>query len=240
MPYTVARSWSMVKERRISMSLAPLQRPVAVLFDFDGVVVDSAPVHVDAWDATSLDVLGRRLDDNLRARILGHNSFAIARMICGRDDQKLIAELVERKRRELETAVSAMPVIPGVREYFARLNELKIPFGIASNSPRAFVADALAAVSLAASVVLGCEDAARPKPAPDLYLACAKRLGVSVADHRQILVFEDSTHGLAAVKAAGMVPMGIASQHPIDELLAAGALAAFRDFSEFLVQAGAT
>lgn len=206
--------------------------PTGVLFDFDGVVVDSEDIHVYAWDEATSKVLGEPLSAEFKKTILGHSTSAIARMIAP-NNTKVIQDLIMEKRESLKKNYGKVPLIEGIREFMNRLTSEAIPFGIASNSPRSFVSGVLDAIDLQVGVVLGVEDAQRPKPAPDLYLACAKKLEIKVSRHSEILVFEDSFHGVEAIKAAGMIPVGVTSQHKSQDLLRAGAKYTIQNFKDF-------
>lgn len=208
-----------------------LGRPPGFIFDFDGVVVDSAAIHVHAWNESLELVLGHSLSDELKTRILGHSTHAIAKMIAG-NQPALVPRLIDEKRSCLRKLAADVPLISGVRSFMDWLRNEKIPFGIASNSPKAFVTGVLEAIDLSVGVVMGVEDVQRPKPAPDLFLGCAKRLGISVADHRLIWVFEDSLHGIEAVISAGMNPVGISTQHSHGQLVGGGANQVFSNFNQ--------
>jgi HAD superfamily hydrolase (TIGR01509 family) len=116
----------------------------------------------------------------------------------------------------------------------AALAARRLPFGIASNSRKAFVAGALASLGVNVPVVTCGDEVRRGKPAPDLFWDCANRLGVAVHDRPRTVVFEDSPHGLKAAVAAGMLPIGVTSAVPADELLAAGAVAICMDLGDAL------
>jgi len=126
--------------------------------------------------------------------------------------------------------------LPGVAATFAFLRAEKIPYGIASNAPGAFVRQTVTKLGLQVPVVLGCEDVVDPKPAPDLYLLCAKRLGISIVDHGSVLVFEDSTHGIDAGVQAGMTAIGVMTQHDAATLKGAGASFVCYDLAEPLAK----
>jgi HAD superfamily hydrolase (TIGR01509 family) len=209
--------------------------PVGVLFDFDGVLVDSMPAHVEAWSSATRTIFGHGLDARERSAIVGKSTRVIASQIATwRNDPSQAAQLTVQKAEFLMSYVTKVEVFPGVVEMFTYLVERGIPFGIASNAPGDYVRATAAAMQFPVSVVLGCEDVAQPKPAPDLYLLCAKRLGLSPADHRRVFVFEDSTHGIEAALKAGATAIGITSHQPARALLNAGASKAYPSFLDFL------
>jgi HAD superfamily hydrolase (TIGR01509 family) len=92
---------------------------------------------------------------------------------------------------------------PGAVELISELRTLGLPLGLASNSPRFLVDDALATAGLADvfDATVSSDDVAHPKPAPDIYVEVCRRLGVPPAD---ALALEDSASGVTAAKAAGL------------------------------------
>src|SRR5690606_33624540 len=99
-----------------------------------------------------------------------------------------------------------------------------------SNSKRPFVEKILNDHKLTPQVLVTAEDVIRPKPAPDLFWHCANLLGIPPQNRASIFVFEDTKHGIAAAIAAGMHPIGIATDIDKEHLLRAGAEHAFEDF----------
>lgn len=198
--------------------------PRGVLFDFDGVIVDSLASHLAAWSDAYRTCFGLDLDPALYRELVGRATVQISgtlARLAGFPDRA--TELMASKAELLKTKYRDIPLLPGAREVFSELERRQIPFGIASNAPRAFVTQVVAYHALPVPVALGREDAARAKPAPDPYLTCAKALGLSIDDQRATLVFEDSVHGLRAGVAAGMVTIGVTTQESAATLLSAGA-----------------
>ena len=107
----------------------------------------------------------------------------------------------ERVRRAVEAR-------PGAVELVERLRETDVRLGLASNSPRVLVDDALRTAGLADAfeVIVTSDDVAHAKPAPDIYLLACERLGVAPAD---ALALEDSLSGVTAAKAAGLTVIGV-------------------------------
>jgi len=194
-----------------------------VIFDFDGVIVDSMALHLWAWDRASLKLYGKKIDDP--TRLAGRSTDAIASILAGEQAQPSTAsELAEAKRDELRASSAPAPLFPGVSECFAFLRQSGLPFGIASNAPHKFIEATLRDFHLNVDVVMGIEDSVRPKPFPDPFLLCAKHLGIHHDDHKSVIVFEDSRHGLGAAVKAGMIAIGVTTQHPAHELKESGAV----------------
>jgi beta-phosphoglucomutase len=199
-----------------------MTKPSGVIFDFDGVVVDSLEVHLKAWRLAFLNIYNYELADT--SGLAGRSTEAIARILADRAGKPATAtHLAEEKRRELKTARHLITALPGALEAFSILESHGIPFGIASNAPRAFIEQTLEALSVRVQHVLGVDDVLRPKPAPDVFLLCARRIGVKFTDHHRTLVFEDSVHGIQAAVTAGMYPIGVTTQHSTSELSSGGA-----------------
>ena len=197
----------------------------AVLFDLDGTLVDNMPFHIDAWIETARS-LGREITAATVMRdFAGRRNEEILPALLGRamspSEVASIADAKEARYRELFG-----PHVAPLRGAVALLDELTahgVLCGIASAAPkpnRDFVLEALGLRSRFRAVV-GAEEVTRGKPAPDLFLLGASRLGV---DPREVLVFEDAHLGVQAAVAAGMLACGVTTGEPSEVLTAAGAM----------------
>jgi HAD superfamily hydrolase (TIGR01509 family) len=130
----------------------------------------------------------------------------------GRGDELRI-ELRELVHAELEGA--GVEPMPGARELIAALREQGVPLGLATNSGREFATRALrsAGVYDCFDAVVSAEEVEHPKPAPDVYLEAAARLG---ADPAACVALEDSATGVSAARAAGMTVVGVPSFPGLD------------------------
>ncbi len=175
----------------------------AVLWDIDGVLIDSEPLHFDNIVGACARYGYAFTEDDCR-RALGTSFRDMWRMIPGLpamgvayDDLmvELVDAYVERVRPEMARAPAP--------ELVAELAGRGVPMAAASSSPRRIVDANIAAVGVGAHLAawLSREDATNGKPAPDLYLEAAQRIGCAPAD---CLVVEDTPTGVAAGKAAGM------------------------------------
>jgi len=208
-------------------------KPSAVIFDFDGVVVDSLAVHLTAWRLSYQKLYGTELTDT--TGLPGRSTMAIADILSTRAGRPETREtLAELKRDALRQSSLVIELLPGAKDAFHWLKENKIPFGIASNAPRAFIESTLERLEVTVEYKFGIDDVRRGKPEPDVFLKCARALGVSVLEHPRVIVFEDSPHGLAAAVKAGMFPIGILTQNSSDEMLRAGARVVCKDIGEAL------
>jgi sugar-phosphatase len=190
----------------------------AVLFDCDGVLVDSAASVERAWrrwaverglDADDVVAIahGRRTEDTLRD--LG---FA----------DELAAEVDRIEHAEIADAAA----VSGYREAAALLPVLPPEaWAVVTSGTRALATSRLAAAGLPLPAVLvTAEDVAAGKPSPEGYLEAARRLGRPPAD---CLVIEDAPAGVQAALAAGMRVVGLPTTHPAEELAAATLVAAW-------------
>lgn len=199
-----------------------MTKPKAVIFDFDGVIANSLGVHIRAWELASTELFGRTYPHG--QELAGMATEAIGRKIAQfMGDPHKGPILAEAKRKLLQEQKVTVPLLPGVEAAFIHLSHLGIPYGIASNAPRLFIEQTLHQHGIIVPIYVGIEDSGRPKPYPDPFLLCAKRLGVPFTRHEHTYVFEDSTHGLAAAVAAKMIPIGVTTQHDGATLKGAGA-----------------
>lgn len=188
------------------------ESPAAVIFDNDGLLLDTESV----WTRAERDLFERRgleLTPALKRELVG-TSAEIAGGILerrlgepGRADA-LIEELNDLVVAELEHGVEAMV---GARELLEELKRRGTPIGLVSNSPLRFVLRSLQIVGFhdRFDVVLSAHEVAAPKPAPDPYLEACRRLGVEPGP--DVVALEDSPTGVAAARAAGLTVIGVPS-----------------------------
>lgn len=211
------------------------KRPIAVLLDFDGVLVDSMPIHLRAWEEAYFEMFQSKLQSSEVNQLIGRSSAYIANYLCTKQHSSWRAPaLVEKKAKKVQNYFGEVPLLPGAREFCEKLHELAIPFGIVSNAARAFIEGILQSCRLDVPFFFGIEDYTRPKPHPDPYLMGARQLQIQFSEYYRILTFEDSTHGLKAARQAFTTAIGIASQHEPKILLEAGAVKTFSNLAEAL------
>jgi HAD superfamily hydrolase (TIGR01509 family) len=189
-----------------------IQAPHAVVFDNDGLLLDTESV----WTRAEQDLFERYgLEFTLehKQELVG-TSAAIAGGILERSleqprrAEELIEELNALVIAELEHGVEAMV---GARELLHRLKEVGIPIGLVSNSPIRFVERSLEIVGFhdRFDVVLSAHEVSAPKPSPEPYLEACRRLGVEAGP--EVIALEDSPTGVAAARAAGLTVIGVPS-----------------------------
>lgn len=210
----------------------------AFLFDMDGTMVDSMPWHARTWDALC-DRLGLpRPGPDFFHRSTGRTAIEVMRMLVGdRPHAELAALVHEKESLYRELFGPRFAEVRGFRAFAraARAAGVRLACATAGDADNiAFVLGHLG-MELAFDTVVGAHDVARGKPAPDLFLLAARRLGVPAAE---CLVFEDAPHGIEAARRAGMKAVAIATTLPPDELGAPDhVVAAATDFTTLDVRA---
>jgi len=186
--------------------------PRAVIFDLDGLMVDSEPLAEWAWNQV-LARYGHRLDSDVLSEILGLRVVDSARLICRRFQLPISSQEAadERDRLFLELVPTRLCVFPGLYPLLDELVSRGLLLGVATSGHRRYVTLALwtlAIESFFQAVATG-DDVARGKPAPDIYLLAAARLGVPPGC---CLVLEDAPLGVAAARAAGMFCVAVPNE----------------------------
>ena len=198
-----------------SAAAAPLEVACAgVLFDLDGVLVDSLPAVERVWGAWARE---RGLDpDRVVAMAHGHPSLdTIRALLPGADAVALNREI---ERRESADTGGIVP-LPGAREQLQALPPERWAIVTACTRPLAEARIRAAGLPWPAQLVTS-DDGARSKPAPDPYQLGAARLGLAP---QACLVVEDRQPGVVAGKAAGARVLGLTTSLTAQQLLAAGA-----------------
>jgi HAD superfamily hydrolase (TIGR01509 family) len=181
----------------------------AVLFDNDGLTLDTEPAWTRA-EQTLFGRYGQTFTIEHKRELLGTapvDAAAKLERMLGRPGDELNDELYALVLEEVREGVEPMP---GAVALLAALDSAGVPVGLVSNSRRGFVERGLRAAGLddAFAVIVVAEEVARPKPAPDAYLAAAAALGAAPS---ACAVLEDSPTGLAAGRAAGALTIGVPS-----------------------------
>lgn len=207
--------------------------PVACLFDFDGVVVDSFKTHNSAWKSAYFEIFGAEMPPFPHDALSGKSPKLIAEYFCTKANQKdKASELFELKAKYVDKGLVTPELLPGVREITEFLTVENVPYGIASNATREFVGKYIQQLNINFTTYFGFEDYVNPKPNPEPYLSLAKALGVDPSQFKNTWVFEDSKTGTNAARDAGMFPIGIMTQFSETELRAAGSQLVFPTLKE--------
>lgn len=181
----------------------------AVIFDLDGVLIDSEPLHARA-DNQLLKETGTDAPDNYFDRFVGWTSKAMWEEIKKDYNITLSAEELMELQMPLKLKLlqkGDYKPVPGIPELLVRLREKEIPMAIASSSPRQFIEAVIEKIGIKQYFAewLSGEEAERSKPEPDIFLKVAGLLKVKPDE---CIVIEDSTSGILAAKRAGMRCIG--------------------------------
>jgi HAD superfamily hydrolase (TIGR01509 family) len=184
----------------------------AVILDLDGLLIDSEQVWDDVRENLARE-RGGRWSERAQRDMMGMSSPEWSRYMhevvgLPESPEEINREVVERL---LERYAGEPPWIPGALEAVHRL-AAALPLALASSSNREVIDTVLAAGGIAPlfRATVSSEEVARGKPAPDVYLEAARRLGVSPA---RCTAVEDSHSGIRAAKAAGMRCVAIPNRH---------------------------
>jgi HAD superfamily hydrolase (TIGR01509 family) len=194
----------------------------AVIFDFDGVVLDSetpefeshrriferwgAPLTSDEW----CDQIGVYRKDHERHWFL---------QLCERSGQAVDPDAYGAEKRKLFLDLVPPEPMRGIRALLEALRAAAVPTAIASSSPARWVVPAAERIGLSSLIhtIVAGDDVANRKPAPDVYLEALRRLG---AEASRSVAIEDSGPGVAAARAAGMkaiaIPHWLTERHDLD------------------------
>jgi len=206
--------------------MAPLR---AVLFDFDGVIVNSEPLHFCAMrDALAPEGLAFDEVEYAREYQAYDDRTAIRRALeyHGQPwDGERIERIARRKAQLFEAFLPTVPFFPGARELVRALEGAGLPLAIASGARRAEIEAILDAGGLrdSFSAIVGAESVTNGKPHPEPYLRAMAALEPAAAglEPADCLVIEDTMPGIAAARAAGMRVVAVTHSYPAAKLAAA-------------------
>lgn len=181
----------------------------AVIFDMDGVIIDSEPIHFEV-DMQTMREFGVNISkDELNKYVGTTNEYMLNDLINKYKIQKSIKEILEYKmeltiRRIKETKINA---ISGIPELLTSLKHNNIKTAIGSSSPKELIITVIEKFQLGKyfDCIVSGDEVKEGKPKPDIYLEVSKRIGVNP---EECIVIEDSRNGVLAAKNAGMKCFG--------------------------------
>ncbi|HTB21254.1 MAG TPA: beta-phosphoglucomutase [bacterium] len=191
----------------------------AVLFDLDGVIVDTARYHYLAWKKIA-EEQGIAFDEKANEALKGVSRMASLDLILARGKRDYSPSekiaLADKKNAlyvEMIAGLKPEEILPGVKDFLASLKAAGIKRAICSASKNApMILERLKVAEDFDTVVSG-NDTSRSKPDPEVFEMAAKRLGLP---HSECLVVEDAYAGIQAAKSAGMKAVGIGEAHVLN------------------------
>lgn len=207
----------------------------AIIFDLDGTIVVSHPTHFAAYEKLFGEFGVKWNYEEFNSIFAGTGAPSIIELILKRNGIKDFnrAALVRKKRDLFQSILDGkkLSVVPGFYDFLKKINEAGLKKAIASGSNRQNIIGMLENIGVLeefAEIVSG-EDVTNPKPAPDIFLAAAEKLGVPPAE---CLVIEDMDHGVAGALAAGMKCIALTTTIGKKRLREAGARTIVKNYKE--------
>jgi len=193
--------------------------PFAVLFDWDGVVVDSSAHHLLSWERLA-DEIGREMTEEMFKESFGQINRVIIPDVFGwSSDPDEIEQLGARKEHLYRMIVKekGLEPLPGARKLVESLEQHGIPRIVGTSSEKKNIHTALEVMNMEGAFggVVASEDVEKGKPDPEVFLKAAKLAG---CPPDRCVVLEDSHHGLKAASAGGMKSVGVLTTHPREKL----------------------
>lgn len=201
----------------------------AIVFDMDGVIIDSHPAHRRAW-RKFLSITGVQVSDEELDFILeGRRREDILRHFLGDLPTSVIAQYGHRKDQFFEESFDEIKLIPGVREFLQAVSDAGIEAAIATSASSCRTRQTLYRLGLESNfrTVVTADDVAEGKPDPAVYLLASQRLKLSPQD---LLVLEDAPCGVLAARAAGIKCVGVSANGRAEALRRCGAQLVIPDF----------
>lgn len=206
-----------------------------LIFDMDGVLIDSHPVHRKAW-RKFLATVGKEVDDDQLEFILeGRRREDIMRYFLGNLPASMIAEYGQLKEKFFQENFKEVRLIPGIAVFLDEIEGAGFQVGLATSASAYRTRETLRRLRMEnkfRATVTG-DDVPAGKPDPTVYRLAAERMQVAP---EQVLVLEDAPCGVRAARAAGMRCIGIATNGRADALREAGAEGVIPNFLEFSVE----
>lgn len=190
-----------------------------VLFDWDGVIIDSSRQHEESWERLAQEEARTLPPDHFTVGFGRKNEWIIPELLKWTDDRQEIRRLSLRKEalyREIVVEKGISP-LPGVHVFLERLKAAGVPTCIGSSTHRAnidTILDVMGFTGFFGGIVTA-EDVDQGKPHPEVFLKAAAKTGRSP---ERCIVFEDALAGIQAARAGGMKVVGVATTHPAGDL----------------------
>jgi beta-phosphoglucomutase family hydrolase len=188
---------------------------LGVLFDWDGVVIDSSRQHEESWERLAAEENRTLPPDHFVKGFGKKNEWIIPEMLAWTQDAAEIRRLSLRKEALYRDIIveRGLQALPGVREFLERLERAGVPCCVGSSTHRENITTILHVLGFERYFdrMVTSEDVTYGKPHPDVFLKAAEKI-----DRRpeNCVVFEDAYAGIEAARAGGMKVVGVATTHP--------------------------
>jgi beta-phosphoglucomutase len=196
-----------------------MQEPFAIIFDMDGVIIDSNPAITKAWKLFFDEHAIALTEEQLHQYVFGRTAKDTIRLVFGGE---MTADELEAYEMSVTVNVKQLyqeesSIVAGITEFARLLAKSKVPMAIATSAPAENVKIVLKLADITPyfSVISDASHVQFSKPHPEIYLKTAARLGIEPS---RCLVFEDSVSGVQAARAAGMKVIGLTTTHSAGEL----------------------
>lgn len=192
---------------------------IGVLFDWDGVIIDSSRQHEESWERLAREEKRTLPEGHFKAGFGKKNEWIIPNLLGWSTDAAEIHRLSLRKEALYRDIVveKGLQALPGVREFLIRLRDAGVPNCIGSSTHRENITTILHVLGFEGLFggMVTAEDVQQGKPHPDVFLKAAAKTGVAPG---RCIVFEDAFAGIEAARAGGMKVVGVATTHELGVL----------------------
>lgn len=192
---------------------------LGVLFDWDGVIIDSSRQHEESWERLALEERKTLPSDHFTVGFGKKNEWIIPNLLRWTQDGSEVRRLSLRKEALYREVVleRGLEALPGVHVFLERLKAAGVPNCIGSSTHRENILAILGVLKFEGLFggMVTSEDVTLGKPHPDVFLKAAAKTGVAP---NRCVVFEDALAGIEAGKAGGMKVVGVATTHPAEAL----------------------
>jgi len=207
----------------------------ALIFDFNGIIVDDEPIHFELFKRVLAEEGIELTEEDYYARYLGFDdrgAFTAAYREQGRSlDEQLLARLIDRKAVYYQNEIqNKARIFPGVEKLVAALAPA-FPLAVASGALRHEIDTILSTAGLLDqfALIISAEDVDHGKPEPEIFLKALAGLNAQVENSHPIdaadcLVIEDSKEGIRGARRAGMKCLAVSNSHPAELLQEANAV----------------
>jgi beta-phosphoglucomutase len=217
-----------------------MARPKALIFDMDGVLVNSEPLHQRDWHEV-FGQFGLEVPEEALGELQGLRGEQVIDWLRERHGEAaravdMEALILEKRRRFIEQSIPLLEATAGI-DRFLRSQKGQVPLGLVTSARLQIVGQVLKQFNWRNifDALVGAEHVAHPKPHPEPFEKAAERFRLRPSE---CLVFEDSAVGIQSARAAGCQVCAVTTTRPAGELRAAGAQWTLRDFEEGAVLDG--